>query len=563
VRARFVSALVVPILFLAAAAAAQEEDASESELLRARVELLHEHPEVGVRGVRIAARRALPALYERRGFRPAWGEHDAREELLRAVRDSAADGLDPEDYLLSTLEALRAEAEAEGAPVDAWIDYDLLLTDGLARLLYHLVFGKVDPREFDSHWNLTREIHDLDPASFLQEVIDSGELHARVESEKPSHRLYTGLRQELARHREQAALGGWPRVPPGPTLEQGAHGPRVAALRARLEASGDLAPDPAADPQAFDAALEAGVRVFQTRHGIDADGRVGRGTQAALDVPIEARIEQIRVNLERGRWLLHDLAPTLLIVNVAGFRVYLVHDGELAWSARAVVGKPYRKTPLFRSELTYLVLNPTWTVPPTILAQDILPAQRRDPGHLDKKRLRVIDAQGRVVPTHSIDWANATAKNFRYALRQDPGPDNALGRVKFMFPNSYAIYLHDTPSRNLFERSERTFSSGCIRVENPLELAALLLEGQPGWSREAIDRVVAEGKTKSVPLSEHVPVVLAYWTAWVDLDGRLQLRNDVYARDVLVARGLAEKFSMRRPVSSAARPSPLRLAGLR
>jgi murein L,D-transpeptidase YcbB/YkuD len=210
-----------------------------------------------------------------------------------------------------------------------------------------------------------------------------------------------------------------------------------------------------------------------------------------------------------------------------------------------VVGKPYRQTPIFRSEMTYLVLNPTWTVPPTILAQDMLPAQRKDPGYLARKGLQVIDARGAVVPTSSIDWAHATPGNFKYALRQPPGPDNALGRVKFMFPNSYSVYLHDTPSRNLFEKSERAASSGCIRVENPLELAALLLEGQPGWDRAAIDRVVAEGKTTTVKLAQPVPVLLTYWTAWVDRDGVLQLREDVYGRDAKVAAALAAPFAIR------------------
>ena len=214
------------------------------------------------------------------------------------------------------------------------------------------------------------------------------------------------------------------------------------------------------------------------------------------------------------------------------------------WSARAVVGKPYRKTPIFRSEMTYLVLNPTWTVPPTILAQDMLPAQRRDPGYLARKGLQVIDARGNVVPTSSIDWANATAKNFRYALRQPPGPDNALGRVKFMFPNSYSVYLHDTPSRSLFEKSERAASSGCIRIENPLELAALLLRDKPGWDRAAIDRVVASGQTTTVKFAEPVPVLLSYWTAWVDRDGIAQFRDDVYGRDPQVARALAEPFAV-------------------
>ena len=523
------------------------ESAAETDLLRDRVEQIYQSSEASVAGVPIAARHALPALYERRGFTRAWTDAAAREGLLRAVADSYADGLLPEDYLKTPLEAARARAEAPDATLDAWVDYDLLLTDALARLLYHLIFGKVDPRDFDAHWNFTRDVGRQDPAAFLQGVIDSGQVYDRIEAQKPQHRMYTALRAELATLRGQAGHGGYPKLTAGPTLERGAHDRRVAALRASLEAQGDLGHAEVPDPLTFDDALAAAVASFQQRHGLDADGRVGPATQRALDVPIGARITEVRVNLERGRWLLHNLAPTFVVVNVAGFQVYYIRDGELTWSGRAVVGKPYRKTPLFRSKMTYLVLNPTWTVPPTILAQDALPAQRRDPGYLERKRLRVIDSRGAVVPTSSIDWAHATPKSFPYMLRQDPGPDNALGRVKFMFSNSYSVYLHDTPSRSLFEKSERAASSGCIRIENPLELAALLLEGQAGWDRAAIDRAIADGKTQTVTLAKPVPVLLTYWTAWVGRDGMMQYRDDVYGRDAKVAHGLAEPFKIRPP----------------
>jgi murein L,D-transpeptidase YcbB/YkuD len=358
--------------------------------------------------------------------------------------------------------------------------------------------------------------------------------------------MYRNLRAAYARLNALAARGGWAPVPAGPTLKPGASDPRVLALRTRLIADGDLAGAAAPDPLSYDAALEAAVKAFQARHGLDTDGSVGPGTLAALNVPIDARIRTLRVNLERGRWLLNDLEPTFVVVNVAGYRVNYIRDGQLVWSARAQVGKAYRATPIFRSRLTYLVLNPTWTVPPSILENDILPAQRRDPSTLARKGLEVIDAQGRRVPESSVDWANATPRNFRYMLRQPPGPDNALGRVKFMFPNSYSVYLHDTPSRNLFEKSDRAFSSGCIRVEDPLRLAELLLQGQRPWNRVAIDSVIQAGKTRNVTLAHAIPVLLSYWTAWVDRDGTLQLRPDIYGRDMKVAAGLEMPFGFRR-----------------
>src|SRR5262249_15608840 len=232
-------------------------------------------------------------------------------------------------------------------------------------------------------------------------------------------------------------------------------------------------------------------------------------------------------------------------VNFRAFRALPVRNDTVVWRAAAQVGKPYRSRPIFRSEMTYLVLNPTWTVPPGILAADILPAQRRDRGTLARKGLEVVDMKGNVVPASSIDWSSATPRNFRYMLRQPPGPTNALGRVKFMFPNSHSVYLHDTPSKNLFDKSDRAFSSGCIRVENPLELAALLLDGQKGWDRAAIDAAIAAGTTRTVTLETRVPVLLLYWTAWVDTGGTLQIRRDLYGRDVKAAAALAEPFRVR------------------
>jgi murein L,D-transpeptidase YcbB/YkuD len=542
---RFALALTV-LLAAAPPLAAQEDPPDEVELLRARVESLVTDADARVFGVRIASRRALPALYQHRGFRRAFPSAERSDALLRAIRDSARDGLDPADYLLPELERARAEVAAEGAGLETALDYDVLQTEALIRLLYHLIFGKVDPQDSDPHWNFTRQVRDVDPGAFIDELLESGELYERIEARKPRYELYQRLRAELARQREIAARGGWGALPEGPKLEPGAAGPRVAALRARLQASADLAPDaPPTDPERFDAALADALRRFQARHGLEPDAVVGPATLAALDTPVEARIEQIRVNLERGRWYLHDLDPTFVVVNVAGFEVHYLRDAKLVWSARAIIGKPFRATPIFRSRMTYLVLNPTWTVPPGILANDILPAQRRNPSYLAKKGLQVVDRNGRVVPSASIDWSKATGRSFPYRLVQPPGPDNALGRVKFMFPNSYSVYLHDTPSRNLFERSERAFSSGCIRIENPLELAALLLEGQSGWDRAALDAAIAAGKTRTVTLERPVPVLLTYFTAWVNRDGVLQLRGDVYGRDPKVLRGLDAEFRYR------------------
>ena len=538
--------LCVSLLFAIACAAQPVVPAKPPpdphEALRERVFGVRDDPACRVYGESIAARRVLPELYANRDYTPAWTSARAREDLLRAIRDSVGDGLNPEDYHLSALERLARETAAPGASPSLWLDYDLLQSDALARLLQHLSFGKVDPATLTPQWSLDHDVHGVPPARFLQSVIDAPSLYDAVERERPRHQLYRTLRAELARYRGLRARGGWTPIPAGPTLRSGARDSRVVALRARLAAAGgDAALPSGADARVFDDSLVAAVRAFQSADGLDADGAVGARTLAALNHPVDARIAQIEVNLERGRWLLHDLDPTFVVINVAGFRIYYLRDGEVVWSARVQVGRPYRQTPMFRSRISYLVLNPTWTVPATIFEHDVLPELKRDPRYLAEHGLEVVDAQGKAV-ARPIDWARMTPERFHFLLRQPPGPANPLGRLKFMFPNEYDVYLHDTPSQALFERSDRTFSSGCIRVERALELAALLLEGQGDWNAETLAAAIATGDTLTVGLERKVPILVFYWTAWVDRAGVLQFRRDVYELDARVRAALAQPF---------------------
>ncbi len=282
----------------------------------------------------------------------------------------------------------------------------------------------------------------------------------------------------------------------------------------------------------FDEPLEAALKRFQARHFLAADGAVGPETRRELNVSVAQRINQIRVNLERGRWLLHRPADEeFVVVDVAGFEVRYVRNRAVVWRTRAQVGKAYRQTPIFRSTIQEVVLNPTWTVPPGILGKDILPAVRRDPTYLEKRGLRVIDRNGRAIDSSTIDFAKYTGATFPYMIRQDPGPMNALGRVKIMFPNSYLVYLHDTPSQNLFESERRAFSSGCIRTERPFELVDLLLATSQQWNRAAIDAELSTGKTRTIKLPQPVPVLLLYWTVDINNDGQVLFKPDPYTRD--------------------------------
>jgi murein L,D-transpeptidase YcbB/YkuD len=270
----------------------------------------------------------------------------------------------------------------------------------------------------------------------------------------------------------------------------------------------------------------------------------GKTTIAALNVPVGERIAQVRVNLERLRWVARDLAGDFLLVDIAGFSARLWLDGALAWSSRAVVGRPYRRTPVFRAQMKYLVVNPEWNVPPTILREDVLPKVIRNRGYLAQHRMRVLDGAGRALDPAAIDWAKyrTQPRAFPYRIVEAPGKDNPLGAIKFMFPNEHSVYLHDTPARALFGRPVRAFSSGCIRIEEPLALARLLLDDEARWSEEKLREAIAAGTTQTVAVKRTVPVLLLYFTASVAPDGELQFRPDLYGRDRAVLAALAAPF---------------------
>lgn len=457
------------------------------------------------------------------------------------MHGSAADGLTPADYHLATLERLAREVDR--TPLDA-AQLDLLATDAYTELLYHWYFGKVDPVSLDSRWNFERrQMNESDAVQFVLGALTAADIASAIDKVRPDHWMYQAMAKALADYRRIESAGGWPTLPDGPTLRPGVTDPRVAALRLRLSASGDD-PRAALGSTAFDEDLEAALKRFQARHFLSPDGAVGPDTRRELNVGVTQRIDQIRVNLERARWVLHQRADgEFVIVDVAGFEVRYVRDRAVIWRARAQVGQPYRQTPIFRSAIDEVVFNPTWTVPPGILAKDILPAVRRDPSYLEKRGLKVIDRNGRPVSEAGIDFTRYSGATFPFMIRQDPGPTNALGRVKIMFPNAYLVYLHDTPSRALFEREQRAFSSGCIRTERPLELAELLLANPERWNRAAIDAVLDSGATRTVRLPKPVPVLMLYWTVDRDDQGAVVFKPDPYGRDPKLLKALDRPFA--------------------
>ncbi|WKZ11996.1 MAG: L,D-transpeptidase family protein [Gammaproteobacteria bacterium] len=546
-RCGLAAALAWSVLAAVGSVAAAGETAVDTAL-RERVERL-QAGDRAVDGVTLLGGDVLAEFYARRAFRPAWGDPARVEELITMLETADGHGLDPADFFSGLL---RERQEPAGGDPRAQADRELLLTEALIRYGYQRRFGKVDPSSQEPAWNFARSFAPgTDAATALEHTVSAPSLRGHLDTVLAESALYRALRESLARFRAIEDRGGWPQVPAGATLRAGDRGERVTALRERLS----LEPvSPAARPESaadlFDDALTQVVRAFQERHGLTADGAVGRGTLAALNVPVGSRIDQLRMSLERLRWLTRGVPETYVVVNVAAFDAGFVRDRRLVWTSRVVVGRAARQTPIFRGEMTYLELNPTWTVPPTILREDTLPKVRRDPGYLRRENITVLDRSGRAVDPQSVDWS-ASGFAARYALRQEPGPANALGRIKFMFPNPHAVYLHDTPARELFGRQDRSFSSGCIRVEDPLALAELVLDS-PQWTRATLEAAIAGGATQRITLAKPVPVLIVYLTAVAGADGVTRFFRDVYGRDPALLRALNGPVRLKLPAAASA-----------
>lgn len=483
-----------------------------------------------VQGLAITSAALLAEFYAARDYAPVWSREARSDELFALLATADSHGLDAGDYYLPQLRQLREQYRSGNDPA-LGAALDLLLTESLIRFGYHQRFGKVNPARMEPTWNFTRQFRPgRDPLSALQEMVAAPSLQGLLEKWIDRAPLYRALQDALAQYRSIARAGGWPVIAAGPTLREGDTDARVPDLRRHLIIGGDLPPAANAADAHFDAALAAGIRAFQKRHALGGDGVVGAATLAAMNVPAAARIDQLRLSLERARWVADDTAGEVIVVNIAGSDVFAARNGQRFWTRRAVVGRIARQTPVFRGSMTWLELNPTWTVPPTILREDVLPRLRRDPAYLREHDLSVLDARGRVINPDTIDWQKVGNRP-PYTFRQGPGPRNSLGRVKFMFPNPHAVFLHDTPSRNLFERTERLFSSGCVRIEDPLSLAEILLADPGRWNQQSLQAAIDTGRTQTLRLPRPWPVLILYWTAELDAAGRVRFLPDVYARD--------------------------------
>ncbi len=477
-------------------------------------------------------------LYRKNHFAPLWTNQENISQLLSAIIASADEGFIPDDYHLKSISRYHVEPP-ETMTLAQQVDYDLLLSDAFILLGQHKRFGKVDPSQVDEKHNLESTTPRTSPVDTFFKGITTGTVRTTLDQLSPHHQAYMALKNALSHYKVIAGQGGWPQVPSGPSLRPGMVDTRVSALRHRLAVTGDYLASGKGKSNLYDPSLVTAVKAFQKRHHLEADGVIGKNTVVAMNITAEERIKQIRVNLERTRWIIHDLPSSSLIVDIAGFMLQYYHNNQQVWSSKVMVGKPYHQTPIFRSAITYIVLNPTWTITPDIIKNETVPTIIRDPDFLARQNLRVLDREGNEVDPELIPWQQYRGRYFPYIIRQNAGRDNALGLIKFMFPNPYHVYLHDTPSKSLFGRTRRAFSHGCIRVQNPLDLGHMILANDTGnpTTPERMNQILASGKTVTVILKQPLPIYLMYLTTNVS-DGKVMFKPDLYQRDNSIFKAL-------------------------
>jgi murein L,D-transpeptidase YcbB/YkuD len=506
--------------------------------------------QITINGDPIYASFMLEIFYKRKDFQPAWVLDDLKLEqahyLVATIEASYLEGLTPEHYHLRTIKTLLSEVHENSikkAPQDPekLVDLDLLLTDAFLLLGCHFSAGCVNPVTVEAEW-FTKQ-GKVDAAAVLEVALRENRIKETLQGLLPPQDSYAKLKQALNAYRNIVIKGGWPAIPQGPSLKIGFKDKRILSLRKRLILSGQLDPDDNIPTVTFDTALENAVKKFQDLHGLDIDGVVGPSTLKALNASAQARARQIELNLERMRWIYRNLGQRYIIVNIADFTLDVVENNKKNLSMKVVVGKPFWHTPVFSDKMTYIVLNPSWNVPHSIAEEETIPKIKKDPDYLAKHNMKILKGWSEdeeTIDPNSIDWRSLDARNFKYRFRQEPGPLNPLGSIKFVFPNEFGVYLHDTPSKRLFAKSVRSFSHGCIRVEKPLDLAEYLLNESPDWTREKILAAIETGKEQKIRLPEPVDIHILYLTAWIDDGGLLHFRDDIYGRDERLDKSLRE-----------------------
>jgi murein L,D-transpeptidase YcbB/YkuD len=490
------------------------------------------HVSIGISHVFVS--EELIKVYNDVDHKRLWSEEKNRQDLINIIKGSYFDGLNPEDYHLEAIEQLYLErGEDLESEAKRLAKIDVLMTDAIMLYAFHMIQGKVNPESLDPNWNYSKRDIPEEIELKLISRLEEQSLGDSVKTLRPALPMYERYRKWFAHYDSLKKNDG--KIPqleyPGEPLKLGDSSELVSELKKHLK-NFDIS-GVSDDDGYFDEDLEATLLDFQTHFGLTADGVAGESTFEALNTSIHDRMNMIRVNMERCRWIYNVPPSEFLLVNIADFHLYIFRDGVIDYTSRVVVGKEHHETPIFTSNIQYVVFNPTWTIPYSIATKETLPRLKRDPDYLSNRNMTLL-RNGREVDPYSVDFSQYSVNNFPFTIRQEPGIYNALGRMKFIFPNNYSVYLHDTPSKSYFEKTERTFSHGCVRVQNPHLLAEQLL-GNKGYDQEKIKEVLNTEKETIVHLQDKMPVLLMYWTCYDDENAdKMYFYKDVYDRDRVI-----------------------------
>ncbi len=503
--------------------------------------------ERSVAGITLRHKEKLAKIYAERRFIPLWSKDGnltrTSSAVVKKLENASLLGLHPSHYYTQVLNSWLYLQDRNSA-----IQLELVLTDSLYEYFDNLANGQTGEQPGDKGWFVKQSKTDVayDAENFFRGDASFKETIDRLQ---PQDQRYTNLLVALNDYHQIANSGGFTPVSSGATLKPGDQDHRVQQLRTRLTQSGDINPTGSSAPDVYDWAIAEGVTLFQQRHGLIADGMLGKKTLAEINAPVEQRIAQIEVNLDRWRWLPRDLGANSIVVNTAGFEMDVNLNHSRALTMPVIVGKTENKTPIFSDVMEHIVFNPSWHVPVSITRDELLPKELANPGFLDNSNFVAVSlANKSSQPISSLSTDELYPSNFisRYRLQQLPGKTNALGEIKFMLPNKYSIYLHDTNAKSLFERTTRAFSHGCVRVERPQDLARTLLLSD-GMDDYQIDAILDSSNTKTVNLRTHLPVHITYQTSWVDDFGKVQFRKDIYDHD----RHAIQNYRNHRPLQTS------------
>lgn len=485
-------------------------------------------------------------IYRQNDFQPFWVTNSKpgqrAKDIFTVLNDADKHGLTPSNYLINNISQFWRSNDTASL-----VRLDIVLTLGMIRYVADQREGGLDPRQIDPELFATARDLEVDWKSVFETAFKSSDMKDFLANQAPPFEQYKLLHKKLAEYRMIAAAGGWPLVPPGEVLKAGKDSSRVPFLRKRLVITRELIVENK-QSAVFDQPLVDAVKIFQTRHNLPPDGIIGEQTLLALNVPVESRIQQIIINMERYRWLKRQNNVQFVAVNIAAFKVFAGRPKKIALSMPVIVGKNYHETPIFNDSIKYIVFNPYWNLPPSIVRHETLSKLKKDSNYLQKQNMRLFlgwEADAEELDATTIDWSTMSAKQMdQYRIRQDPGPNNALGTLKLIFPNKYNVYLHDTPSRKLFQQDKRALSHGCIRIARPAEMAAWVLGGkEKGWNVQRVNDIVSTGKRQVVNLDRPMPIFILYRTASVLDDGQLYFYRDIYGRDKLLTRSLLSASS--------------------